>query len=64
MLKVDCQVDRQRREQELASCFRAARRCAVLRVRYRMGWDGGGGVVVVMVGVVEESWFHRPSRGL
>lgn len=39
----------------------------MLRVRYRMGWDGGEGVVVVMVmviGGVEELWFHRVGVGL
>lgn len=29
-----------------------------------MGWDGGVVVVMVMViSVVEELWFHRPSSG-
>lgn len=57
MLKVDCQVDRQRREQELASCFRAARRCAAGSLQDGMGvkvwgWRCGygywccGGIVV------------------
>lgn len=36
----------------------------MLRARYRMGWDGGEGVVmVIIIGVVEELWFHRPSSG-